>query len=94
MMAAVFCDGVPPQSCLADGIQIGSGCTLGKRNIEIIVSDEIRCEFASGGRKIIVRPRQISFPPQGGDNYSQLIEKLAEDMYSMPDSELFTAGKS
>lgn len=25
----------PPQSCLIDGIQLGSGCTLGKRNIDI-----------------------------------------------------------
>ena len=25
----------PPKSCLIDGIQLGSGCTLGKRNIEV-----------------------------------------------------------
>ena len=25
----------PPPSCLIDGIQLGSGCTLGKRNIEV-----------------------------------------------------------
>ena len=25
----------PPQSCLIDGVQLGSGCTLGKRNITI-----------------------------------------------------------
>jgi formylmethanofuran dehydrogenase subunit E len=25
----------PPRSCLIDGIQLGSGCTLGKRNIEV-----------------------------------------------------------
>ena len=25
----------PPESCLIDGVQLGSGCTLGKRNIEI-----------------------------------------------------------
>lgn len=25
----------PPASCLIDGVQLGSGCTLGKRNIEI-----------------------------------------------------------
>ena len=63
MKAAVFCEGVPPQTCLADGIQIGSGCTLGKRNIEIVVCDEIRCEFACGERKMVIRPRQINFPP-------------------------------
>lgn len=90
MKAVVFCEGVPPESCLADGIQIGSGCTLGKRNIEIVAGRDLRCEFACGERKIVISPRNISFPPQGG-NYSQLIEKLAEDMYSMPYSELFTA---
>ena len=94
MKAAVYCEGVPPQTCLADGIQIGSGCTLGKRNIEIVVCDEIRCEFACGEKKMVIRPRQINFPPQGGDNYGLLIEKLAEDMYSMPDAQLFTAGTS
>jgi hypothetical protein len=91
MKAAVYCEGVPPQSCLADGIQIGSGCTLGKRNIEIVADREIRCEFSCGERRMALRPKPINFPPQGGDNYGLAIERLAEDMYSMPDSELFTA---
>jgi len=43
---------------------------------------------------MVIRPRQINFPPQGGNNYGLLIEKLAEDMYSMPDAQLFTAGTS
>ncbi len=29
----------PPESCLIDGIQLGSGCTLGKRNIELTAAD-------------------------------------------------------
>ncbi len=29
----------PPKSCLIDGIQLGSGCTLGKRNIEVTGMD-------------------------------------------------------
>jgi formylmethanofuran dehydrogenase subunit E/inosine-uridine nucleoside N-ribohydrolase len=29
----------PPASCLIDGVQLGSGCTLGKRNIEIMETD-------------------------------------------------------
>ncbi|MFA6371455.1 MAG: formylmethanofuran dehydrogenase subunit E family protein [Methanothrix sp.] len=91
MKAAVFCEGVPPESCLADGVQIGSGCTLGKRNIDIIAGSDIRCEFSCGERKMIIGPRQIAFPPQSGDDSDQLIEKLAEDMFSMPDAELFTA---
>jgi formylmethanofuran dehydrogenase subunit E len=90
MKAAVFCEGVPPQSCLADGVQIGSGCTLGKRNIEIVACNEIRCDFACGERNMVIRPREIRFPPENSDDHSLLIEKLAEDMYSMPDLDLFT----
>jgi inosine-uridine nucleoside N-ribohydrolase/formylmethanofuran dehydrogenase subunit E len=29
----------PPASCLLDGVQLGSGCTLGKRNIEVRAED-------------------------------------------------------
>jgi formylmethanofuran dehydrogenase subunit E len=33
--AIVFTGTTPPLSCIIDGIQIGSGCTLGKGNINI-----------------------------------------------------------
>jgi formylmethanofuran dehydrogenase subunit E len=89
MKASVHCSGEPPQSCLADGIQIGSGCTLGKKNIEICPSDEILCEFSSNGKNMIIKPMPIKFPQKSDDSYPLLIEKLAEDMYRMPDSELF-----
>ena len=39
LYAKVYCSGITPQSCLSDGVQLGSGCTLGKRNIELIISD-------------------------------------------------------
>ncbi len=29
----------PPRSCLIDGVQLGTGCTLGKRNIEVFGTD-------------------------------------------------------
>lgn len=94
MSATVYCSGTPPESCIADGIQIGSGCTLGKRNIEIIASDEIKCEFVLRGKKVTVRPKPIRFPPKSEDNYGEFIEKLAEDMYNMQDFELFTISES
>jgi hypothetical protein len=31
----VHCTLKPPRSCLIDGVQLGSGCTLGKRNISV-----------------------------------------------------------
>ena len=35
LRAEVFTGSTPPISCLVDGIQVGSGCTLGKGNVSI-----------------------------------------------------------
>jgi len=94
MKAAVYCSGAPPQSCLADGVQIGSGCTLGKRNIEIIPDDEMKCEFTSGDKELVIKPRPIDFPDRCGSDYDVLIEDLAARMYGLEDSELFVTGSS
>lgn len=94
MKATVHCSGTPPQSCLADGIQIGSGCTLGKRNIEIIPAEEIKCEFTSGDKKLVIRPKPIDFPEGGSNDYDVLIEDLAARMYGLDNSELFIIGSS
>jgi formylmethanofuran dehydrogenase subunit E len=32
----------PPPSCLVDGLQLATGATYGKRNIELIPADEVR----------------------------------------------------
>jgi formylmethanofuran dehydrogenase subunit E len=90
MNATVYCSGIPPESCLADGIQIGSGCTLGKRNIAIVACNEIKCEFMSNGKKLSLRSRPIKFPSEGDGPHGKLIEELAETMYNMPDFELFS----
>jgi hypothetical protein len=91
MNATVCCSGTPPQSCIIDGVQIGSGCTMGKRNIGLEVSDSILCEFTSGGRTMLIRPKPISFPPRG-DDYFHRIEQLAIDMYRADDTDLFEVG--
>lgn len=88
MKAKVYCSGTTPQTCLADGVQLGSGCTIGKCNLEVEVSDDIRCEFESGEKKIVLTPKKFELP-QSSDEYELLIEKLAEEMYGLDDSDLF-----
>lgn len=39
IQAHVHCGARPPRSCLIDGIQLGAGCTLGKRNIVVSVDE-------------------------------------------------------
>ena len=45
----VWCPGAPPPSCMLDGIQFSTGCTLGKQNIRhhvtSDVTDGIRARF-------------------------------------------------
>jgi len=50
----------PPASCLIDGVQLGSGCTLGKRNIEIAeTAGPAYAEFESDrGERIIISLRE------------------------------------
>jgi len=49
----------PPRSCLIDGVQLGAGCTLGKRNIELAPTDGPAYGIftAKNGRQAIVRLR-------------------------------------
>ncbi|NVO67010.1 formylmethanofuran dehydrogenase subunit E family protein [Methanofollis tationis] len=91
LKARVFCTTIPPQSCLADGVQLGSGCTLGKRNIELIRSDDVYCEFESDGKTVRVVPAPFFLPPRvENDDYERQIEEYAEKMYYLPDSDLFS----
>jgi Formylmethanofuran dehydrogenase subunit E len=88
MSAVVHCSGTPPQSCIVDGVQIGSGCTMGKRNIDLKASDSVLCVFASAENTMVIRPKPIKFPPAGGDHFRR-IEQLAVDMYWADDTDLF-----
>jgi len=89
--ARVFCSTVPPQSCLADGVQLGSGCTLGKRNIELVQSDDVYCEFESDGKNVRIVPIPFSLPNrENEDEYERLIEEYAEKLYHLADDDLFS----
>jgi len=90
LKACVFCSGVTPQSCLADGIQLGSGCTLGKGNIEVVKSDKVYSEFSADGSKIRLTPLPLSQIPPDTPDYELKIEKFAGDLYSLPDDQLFS----
>ncbi|MBN1167808.1 MAG: formylmethanofuran dehydrogenase subunit E family protein [Methanospirillaceae archaeon] len=89
LTAEVSCSGVTPQSCLADGVQLGSGCTLGKGNIAIKPSKEVFCTFACGQKKIKLTPVALKPLNQDDPDYELAIEQYAESLYSLPDEELF-----
>jgi len=41
----VWCPVSPPASCILDGIQVATGCTLGKHNLRHHVDDEVKALF-------------------------------------------------
>lgn len=48
----------PPLSCLTDGIQIGSGCTLGKGNIRVFEKCRPRVHFSNkAGARVTIELR-------------------------------------
>jgi formylmethanofuran dehydrogenase subunit E len=59
----VTCEGPfvkPPESCFLDGVQIGAGATLGKRNIHYVEARRIvlKVRNTQSGKTVEVRPTQ------------------------------------
>jgi formylmethanofuran dehydrogenase subunit E len=47
-----------PLSCFIDGVQVSSGCTMGKRNITAVDSDDIRVLFTCEQQALEVKLRK------------------------------------
>lgn len=88
LSARIYCSGRTPETCLADGVQLGSGCTIGKGNIDIIMHDSISVEFATPSGCVICIPRPYRLPPQGPD-FARAVEDLAVQLFTEPDETLF-----
>lgn len=50
MLATVFLVRRVPYTCFLDGVQITTGCTLGKGNLRVLDGEGIRAHFTLGGR--------------------------------------------
>lgn len=89
--AQVLCPPQPPPSCFADGVQYGTGCTLGKRNIELIPAEEITLTVTvnDGGASFTVVPRREVIERFAGWLAEEGDEAAALRVLGMPDDELF-----
>jgi len=86
--ATICCSAKPPESCIADGVQIGSGCTLGKRNIEVVQSSDLHCEFEANGKKLHVVPRPEIVRASGVSSEADA-ERFAEEIARLQDDRIF-----
>jgi len=80
--------GETPYLCFVDGIQISTGCTMGKGNIELIEGDGISAEFQRDKKNLKIILRKEVFERllniQKGEE-----EKIAQGLSKKPIQELF-----
>ena len=93
LTARVTCPERPPHTCFLDGVQLSSGCTMGKGNICHVVGDCCRVEFVrhhSPGRKMARTPGRpaarlaLELQPdvwQELHRHTGNVERLAKTLY-------------
>ena len=83
----------PPDSCVLDGIQISTGCTTGKHNLEVVEREGVAAEFKAGEKTLLIRVKDHVLARIGheleeedhGEESTELIDWLKE----MPREALF-----
>jgi formylmethanofuran dehydrogenase subunit E len=82
----------PPFSCLLDGIQASTSCTVGNQRLTIENSDEICVSFAEQnvGKtvKVTLKPNMVEELKKKLDRGS-LTEKFALELAKRPENQLF-----
>jgi formylmethanofuran dehydrogenase subunit E len=90
--ATVWTKQSPPESCLLDGIQVSSGCTLGKTNLRVKNASRIRARFRKGNRSLLIKPTEETaklLRSISGRTTKKEVEELAVSLSSMPERALF-----
>ena len=83
---------VPPDSCVIDGIQTSSGCTMGKHNIEVEEQEGIAAEFTKGKERLEIhlRPEVLdrirSVSKLGKDDD---VRSVISELIEAPEAEIF-----
>ena len=92
LQAEVDAGSRPPMSCFVDGVQLGSGCTLGKGNIRMGPGETMEARFSvDDGRKLHVRTRdEVLDRFRGPKLDAEGMLQLSQDLISMPDEALFS----
>jgi formylmethanofuran dehydrogenase subunit E len=98
----ITCEGPlakPPESCFLDGIQIATGATMGKRNLEWVKADAIAVHIKNTqtGKTATLRPTEAFLAllkqpagdkKQGRESHHS--DDLARKIATMPDKEILT----
>ena len=83
----------PPLSCVVDGIQVATGCTLGKGNIAVTNLNEISAAFQAKHKAIQVKMKTEVFQNLKSEllhGNPEKMEETARKISSIPDAKLFS----
>ncbi|MBI5000799.1 MAG: formylmethanofuran dehydrogenase subunit E family protein [Euryarchaeota archaeon] len=88
LRARVFAGPAPPISCIVDGVQVSTSCTLGKGNIWVINAKKPEAEFTSESGAVWVALRN-----EVADHIAQTMSRatersLAMEILNMPEERL------
>ena len=88
--AHAWCPAATPVSCLLDGIQFATGCTLGKQNIHHHISNRVRASFTNRdtGESIALRLRPEAMERAVEEMHAKNDEAGAALIEAMTDEEL------
>lgn len=88
--AIVWTGTTPPLSCIIDGIQISSGCTLGKGNITIYSEEIPKVQFSNdNGKRVEVRLKEDIQNEITTKVTEENIVSYSERLFYKSDQELF-----
>ena len=87
--AIVFTGTKVPLSCIVDGIQFSSSCTLGKGNISIQEKGEAKAHFVNGKHLIEIRLRDQVRQSIESDCTKEVEEVMALGLFGESDETLF-----
>lgn len=91
MHACIETESFPPFSCFVDGVQVTTGCTMGKRNIELRNGASLSVRFTQGNRQLTlwIKPvllegfRRINSMNESKEVALGLIDKPIEDLFDI-----------
>jgi len=88
--ATVYTGTTPPISCIIDGIQMSSGCTMGKGNIRVENQKKPTADFLDkNGKKISITLKNNIHDKIDTEINDDNIETFSIKVYEMSDEELF-----
>jgi len=80
----------PPESCFADGVQLSTGCTFGKRNISLEQGEGLQVTFKKNNQKVALKLKEEIIDEMNSlPSEEKAWEDLARDLYKRDINEIF-----